>query len=367
MLGDGLPIAADGQIPRGQQHLASTDGRIVWRLIVGVDADDLVLGAAVSLRQPDAEFGEVESGITEHLVRGAVGDDDRAFESAAVDLLLIALLGDAGGLLFVSLQPEHHHAIDHVDPRSGAVLDQHHRGMIGVEHIAYRVHDLGDAVGVEVRRGFVEQQHARTHGQRAGQGESLHLPAGQVQGRTVQLNPFQSHRTQTVAHPLPDLVPRHVEVLGTERHVVAEPLEDRLRIGVLQHQADAAARAGDRHVVNQHAAFGHAALRVGGQHRAVGRHLGAFRVLLSPKQTRGAFEDCGFADAGRAEQQHTLPRLDGDVQPPYGEMPARGVTVPPVLEAQHRVVGMRCVMIRRRGIGSLSRGVDAQLFVHDSP
>ena len=29
MLGDGLPIAADGQVPRGQQHLSRADGRIV--------------------------------------------------------------------------------------------------------------------------------------------------------------------------------------------------------------------------------------------------------------------------------------------------------------------------------------------------
>ena len=98
-------------------------------------------------RQPDAEFGEVESGITEHLVRGAVGDDDRAFESAAVDLLLIALLGDAGGLLFAVSNPSTTTRSIMSDPRSGAVLDQHHRGMIGVEHIAYRVHDLDDAVG----------------------------------------------------------------------------------------------------------------------------------------------------------------------------------------------------------------------------
>ena len=108
-----------------------------------------------------------------------------------------------------------------------------------------------DAGGIEVRRRLVEQDEARAHREHAGQRESLPLPARERGGR----------RDRAAGRGRPRRAPRatrgqissrgDAEVLESERHVVAEPRHHHLRVGILQHEAGAAARRGGRPAVDE--------------------------------------------------------------------------------------------------------------------
>ena len=189
-----------------------------------------------------------------------------------------------------------------------------------VKHVTHRAHHLGDAIGVEVRGGFVQQQYARSHRQRARQGEPLHLPATQVGDRTVQLQAFQTDRGERVVHAPPDFVTFHIEVLRSEGDIVAEPLEHGLRVRILQDESHTSSRLMHGNAVHQYASFGGTTFGVDHGDRAVFRGFLTLREFVGAQQTGSAFENGGFADAGRTQEQHALPGFDIEIQAAHAEM-----------------------------------------------
>lgn len=151
---------------------------------------------------------------------------------------------------------------------------------------------------------------------------------------TVQLQAFQPDCGEAAVHTLPDLVAFHIKVLRAEGDIVAEPLEHGLRVRVLQYQAHASSRFAYGNVIHQHAPFGRAAFGVDHGYRAVFRGFCALNVFAGSEQSRPAFKNGGFADAGRAQQQHALPGFDVEVEPAHAEMFARRVAIPPMFETQ---------------------------------
>ena len=329
VLGDGVAAPAYRQVVGRKHGFACAVGRFVCGLVLGADARDLVFGAAEPIGHPDAELREVECGVGEHRFGCAVGHDHGVAERAAVDLLFEPALLHLARVVF-GFQSEHDDAVDHVDPPVGAVLDEHHRRTGSRQHITHGADDLRHAVGVEVGGRLVEQQHARLHRERAGQGEPLHLAAAQVHDRAVELQAAHAHRVECGVDARPDLLAWHVEVFRTERHIVSETLEDGLRLRILQHESHGAARGMCFDAANEDLAFGDAAVRVFDLHAGVLRRglCGGFVA----EQAGHAFEDRGFADAGSAQQQDALAGIDREVELAHGEMVARGMPIAPVAE-----------------------------------
>jgi hypothetical protein len=108
--------------------------------------------------------------------------------------------------------------------------------------------------------------------------------------REVQADGFER-----AGNPSPDFVARHAEILAAECHVVPDAGKDYLRIRILQHQARIAARARGRTTVDEQLARGVA--------------------LLVPAQYPGErLQQRRLARTGAAEQKHSLPRGDVEVE-----------------------------------------------------
>ena len=105
----------------------------------------------------------------------------------------------------------------------------------------HRLAYLDDALRVEVRRGFVEDQQSGSHRERPGEREPLLLSTGERLGRTIERN-VEPDSVERGADALPDLVAGDAEVLASERDIVPDPSQDHLRVGVLHHQSRAPAR-----------------------------------------------------------------------------------------------------------------------------
>ena len=130
---------------------------------------------------------------------------------------------------------QHDHAVDVVEPRLEPVLDDDQRPTTG--HVEHGVAHRRGVVGVEHRRRLVEQQHVRTQGQHAGQGESLPLASGQRGGEVVAAV-RQPHRLQRLVDALPDLVARQGEVLRPERDVASDAIGDDGVVRVLRQETE---------------------------------------------------------------------------------------------------------------------------------
>ena len=120
----------------------------------------------------------------------------------------------------------------------------HHRHALRSE-LEHDVQHLVDHLGVERRRGFVEQHHLRLHGQGSGDRRSLLLTARQLRRELVRLRANadtfeQRHR------PLLRLVLGDLAHLDRPEHDV---LDDRLvgeEVEGLEHHADVGAQRGER-------------------------------------------------------------------------------------------------------------------------
>ena len=102
------------------------------------------------------------------------------------------------------------------------MLDHDERRAGGVEHALDGVAHVLDPGRVEVGGRLIEQEHVRSHRQGPGEREALALPAAQRLGRAIERD-VETDRVECLAHPRPDLIARHAEVLATERDVVADP------------------------------------------------------------------------------------------------------------------------------------------------
>ncbi|GAB3943194.1 hypothetical protein GCM10027614_31490 [Micromonospora vulcania] len=128
---------------------------------------------------------------------------------------------------------------DPVDQRQrlgDPVLDQDQRG-VGVQRAGHRLPDQGGPGGVEVGGRLVQEQQAGAQGQRAGQGESLLLAAGERGGGPVPVV-READPVQRLVHPRPDLAGRYSPVLQPERDVVAAAGHHQLGLRVLEDDAD---------------------------------------------------------------------------------------------------------------------------------
>jgi hypothetical protein len=92
------------------------------------------------------------------------------------------------------------------------------------------------AVWIEVRRGLVEEEHARPQREDPGDGEPLFLSARERRGRAV-VAVREADVRKRAMHPRPDLRRRDAVVLETESHVVSGSRHDQLGLWVLKYEA----------------------------------------------------------------------------------------------------------------------------------
>jgi hypothetical protein len=115
------------------------------------------------------------------------------------------------------------------------VLDDDHRYIATFcdprEHTA----DGARAAGVEVRGGLVEEQDAWSEREDPRDGEALLLTTRKRGGRAV-LAVGKADVGERAMDARPDLGGRDAVILETERHVVACPRHDQLRLGILEDE-----------------------------------------------------------------------------------------------------------------------------------
>jgi len=109
---------------------------------------------------------------------------------------------------------------------------------------AQLVDDVDDLAGherVECRGGFVEEQHCRVHGQRAGNGHPLLLPAGELGGVFVVML-HHIHAAQFMFGAFNRLPQRHTAQFAQAEGDVVEHAQVAVEGKVLKHKADALAQ-----------------------------------------------------------------------------------------------------------------------------
>ena len=161
----------------------------------------------------------------------------------------------------------------------------------GDAHLLLDAADLGthgDAeLGVQVAEGLVEQQDGRLDHQRAGQGHTLLLAAGQLVGHAA-LHTGQLHQIQDLHDPLLDLVLGHLAQLQAVGHVVKYVVVGQQGVALEHHGG---------------IAF------VGGQ--GVDGLVAQIDLALVGAFKAGDHPQCGgLAAAGGAQQRHKAARLN---------------------------------------------------------
>ena len=106
--------------------------------------------------------------------------------------------------------------------------------------LAAHAHETLAPARVQHGRGLVQDEDGGLHGQHAGDGHALLLPARQRRGLAL-VEALQPHVGQRVGHALAQLVGGHAQVLGAEGHVVFDEACHQLVVGVLEHHAGVAA------------------------------------------------------------------------------------------------------------------------------
>ena len=224
----------------------------------------------------------------------------------------------------------HDDAVDDGQPDLGAVLDDDEGGAGLRRDVGDGVAHLAHADGVEVGRRLVEQDEAGVHGDDAGEGEALLLAARELRGVVTERR-GEADPGEGPGDAPPDVGARNAQVLHAERHVVADPRQDHLRVGVLQDHADAVAPAVGAGAVDQEAAV-------------------LVAVLAAAEHAGQAVQQGGLAGTRRAEQQHALAGFDGEVEVADRPVGAAGVTPRPALGAHRRAAtAARAVWSIRHG------------------
>ena len=182
------------------------------------------------IRDPDSRVGESGSVVSEHVTRGAVGND------------AIACL-------------DHDHSIDEGERLVDPVLDQQERGAEALQHAPENGAHLRSPIRVEVRRRLIEQQQPGPKRQRSRQREALLLAARERVRRPV-APIWEVDRCQRGVDPRPDPFRRDASVLEAERDVVARPAHDDLRLRVLEEEPGPVARIARMPPVDQELALG---------------------------------------------------------------------------------------------------------------
>ena len=174
------------------------------------------------------------------------------------------------------------------------MLHDHEGRPVLTHRIGHGAAQLLRPLVVHARRGFVQQQQPRAHGQGPGERETLFLAPGQRRGGVIERK-LQAHARERFPHARPDPFAGDGEVLEAERDVVPHAREDHLRLGVLVHEA--------------HRAAGVA--RVDTRDAQPARCGTAVRVLVHTGQ---CLQERGLAGPGRAQKQDAFAGLDDQVQ-----------------------------------------------------
>ena len=190
------------------------------------------------------------------------------------------------------------------------MLHHNQRGTGLVQAAAHGVADFEHTGRVQVCRGLVKQDQARTHGEDPCQRQALFLPAGEGRRRMVQRQVGEPDVVQRLVHAGPDGVAGHGEVFGAEGDVVANAGEDHLCLRVLLHQSGPAALLPGHGAVNQQRA------------RLVGVPGVAAVVVYVPQHPCQGVEERGLAGTGRSQEKHPLPRADLQVEGTHGRFGA---------------------------------------------
>ena len=183
----------------------------------------------------------------------------------------------------------------------------HDRGA-GRAQAAHDAHDGAASAHVEQGAGLVEDEQARLHGERAGDGDALLLAAGEARGVGLGEG-AHGDAVELAADAALDLGGLDAEVLGAEGDVVLHDRGDDLVVGVLEHEAEALARAAVRGEVD--AAAGEDVL-------AQERHVAGVRGE-EPRQHEG---ERGLARAVGAQDADVLAGTDVERDVVEGERAA---------------------------------------------
>ena len=227
-----------------------------------------------------------------------------------------------------SRRVEHDDAIDVLGPQLDPVLDDDEGRARALGGRDDGIAHLDGARGVEVGGRLVEQQQSGAHRERSGQSEALLLPARERRGGVFAPERAEADLVERTIDPLPDLVSGDAEVLASECRIISHAGEDHLRVGVLQHEPGAAARAGGRDAVDSERAGLFAVAPVGiARRRRVAEHA------------RERAQQSGLARPARAQQQHALARGDVEVERAHGGSPPPRVAPAPAARLDPRARG----------------------------
>ena len=140
---------------------------------------------------------------------------------------------------------EHEHAVAIFRKQGDFLLNDDDGDAERTVCLAQGLEDQRGAGGVERRGGFVEHEHARTHGEDGGDGNLL-LLAARKRGDLAVAQVADADGLERLAHTLLDLVVRNAKVLQAKKHLVLDDRGDHLCVDVLQHAADDLRHIGER-------------------------------------------------------------------------------------------------------------------------
>ncbi len=184
----------------------------------------------------------------------------------------------------------------HQTGQGGQVMFGDEDGAAGLPQVGQRGAKISLTVLVEIAEGLVEQQHATSHRQGAGDGHAPLLPAGeQVNGRIGEFR--QSHARQCLAHLMERFPRRQAQVFTTEGDIVRHAQHEELCRRLLEDRPDNSAHLGERDIART---------------VSLDTHLAAYHpaeyVRNDAVEER---EQGGFAASGGAGQRDALPILYG--------------------------------------------------------
>ena len=238
-------------------------------------------------RLPDAVFGQQGGG--KQLVRAEVGQNS-------------ALIHEDDA---VHAPPE-----DILQP----MLDDEHGGVGLFLDLVDELHGLLTGGRVQIGQRLVEEQDLDLIHHNARQTDPLLLPAGKLM-RCIAEVVLDAHQLRSAAGDGVHLILRHTAVFQRKGDVLAHGQANELAIRVLQYRAHMGRQLKDAAVRRIHAVHGQGA----------GAHAGIRKGV----QAVDAARQRAFAAAGRACDEHTLPRID--VQVDAGQ---RGTLLGAVLERE---------------------------------
>ena len=116
------------------------------------------------------------------------------------------------------------------------VADHEHRRILSCPIGPDVAQDLLPAHRVQPGRWLVQNEHFRLHGDNAGDGNSALLPAGQVEGRNLQLLFRQAHKARSLPDPTIDFFLGKAHIGWSEGDVLIDRLFKELILGILEDQ-----------------------------------------------------------------------------------------------------------------------------------